>query len=355
MRILVDVMGGDNAPLETVKGACAAAKEYPAEYTLIGDKAQIEKIADENGLDLSAFTVIHTTDVMTMEDDPLSIRRAKKDSSMAVGLRMLANGEGDAFVSTGNTGALFAGATLLVRRIPGIQRSALATVLPGQNPIMLLDSGANVVVEPEYLEQFALMGSIYMKKMFSVASPRVALLNNGSESCKGTPTHVEAYQRLSQMDGINFVGNIEASRFAFNTCDVLVTDGFTGNILLKGIEGLSKLMFGSIKEALKGNWLTYLGAALIKKPMREMKKSLDPNEYGGAPLLGIAHPVIKAHGSSNAKAFKNAIRQAIRYADSGMIDEIAKEAVVFAEKRKQEREALHASAGNENGALPNSK
>ena len=309
---------------------------------MIGDREQIEQIAKENQLDLSPFTIVHTTDVMTMEDDPLSIRRAKKDSSMAVGLRMLANGEGDAFVSTGNTGALFTGATLLVRRIPGIQRSALATILPGQNPVMLLDCGANVVVEPAYLEQFALMGSIYMKKMFSIDSPRVALLNNGTESCKGTPMHVETYQRLSQLNCINFVGNVEANRFAFNTCDVLVTDGFTGNILLKGIEGLGKLLFGSIKETLRGGVLTMLGALLIKKPMRAMKKQMDPNEYGGAPLLGIAHPVIKAHGSSNAKAFKNAIRQAIQYAESGMIEEIAKEATYFTEQRKQEREAARA-------------
>ena len=342
MRILVDVMGGDYAPLETVKGACEAAKEFSADYTLIGDREQIEKIAVENQLDLSVFTIVHTTDVMTMEDDPLSIRRAKKDSSMAVGLRMLANGEGDAFVSTGNTGALFTGATLLVRRIPGIQRSALATVLPGQNPVMLLDCGANVVVEPAYLEQFALMGSIYMKKMFSLESPRVALLNNGTESCKGTPVQVEAFQRLSQLDCIHFVGNIEANRFMLDTCDVLVTDGFTGNILLKSIEGIGKFLFGSIKETLRGGFLTTLGAACVKKPLRSMKKKMDPNEYGGAPLLGIARPVIKAHGSSNAKAFKNAIRQAIQYAESGMIDEIAKEASVFLERRKQEREAARA-------------
>jgi glycerol-3-phosphate acyltransferase PlsX len=209
-----------------------AAKEYAADYTLIGDREQIEKIAGENGWDISSFTIVHTTDVMTMEDDPLSIRRAKKDCSMAIGLRMLANGEGDAFVSTGNTGALFTGATLLVRRIPGIQRAALATVLPGTNPVMLLDCGANVVVEPDYLEQFAVMGSIYMKKMFSLESPRVALLNNGTESCKGTPVHVEAYQKLSQSECIHFVGNVEANKIAIGACDVLVTDGFTGNIPL---------------------------------------------------------------------------------------------------------------------------
>lgn len=342
MKILVDVMGGDLAPLETVKGVCDAAKEYPAEYIIIGDRDQIEKIAQEQHLDLSSFEIVHTTEVMTMEDDPLSIRRAKKESSMAVGLRMLANGEGDAFVSTGNTGALFAGATLLVKRIRGIQRAALATILPGQNPVMLLDCGANVVVEPEYLEQFALMGSIYMKKMFSVESPRVALLNNGSESCKGTPMHVDAYQRLSRLEGINFIGNMEANRFVFDTCDVLVTDGFTGNILLKSVEGIGKMMFGSIKSALKSSFGAKIGALLVKKPLRGMKKQLDPNEYGGAPLLGIAHPVIKAHGSSNAKAFKNAIRQAIQYAQSGMIEEITKEAAAFDEKRKQEREAARA-------------
>lgn len=346
MRILVDVMGGDNAPLETVKGACDAAREFPAEYTLIGDREQIEKIAADNGLDLSSFTIVHTTDVMTMEDDPLSIRRAKKNSSMAVGLQMLANGEGDAFVSTGNTGALFAGATLIVRKIPGIQRPALATILPGQNPVMLLDSGANVVVEARYLEQFALMGSIYMKKMYALESPRVGLLNNGAESCKGTPMHVEAYQRLSDMDGINFVGNIEANRFAFGTCDVLVTDGFTGNILLKGVEGVGKLVFQLLKETFHSNFLTMLAASMIKKPLRGMKKQLDANEHGGAPLLGIARPVIKAHGSSNAKAFKNAIRQALQYAQSGMIDEIAKEATVREEQRKKEREVAHTAAEN---------
>ncbi len=340
-------MGGDNAPLETVKGVCAAAKEFPAEYTVIGDREQIEKIAAENSLEISSFTIVHTTDVMTMEDDPMSIRRAKKDCSMAVGLRMLAAGEGDAFVSTGNTGALFTGATLLVKRIHGIQRAALATVLPGQNPVMLLDCGANVVVEPSYLEQFALMGSIYMRKMFSLPEPRVALLNNGSEECKGTPMHVEAYRLLSQMDSIHFVGNIEGNRFAFDTCDVVVTDGFTGNILLKGVEGIGKLLFGSIKDALKGGPVTLLGAMMLKKKFKAIKKKMDPNEYGGAPLLGIAHPVIKAHGSSNAKAFKNAIGQAIRYAESGMIEEITKEAELFAERRKQEREAARASAGND--------
>jgi len=346
VRILVDVMGGDHAPLETVKGAYDAAREFPAEYTLIGDQPQIEKIAADNGLDLSAFTIVHTTDVMTMEDDPLSIRRAKKNSSMAVGLQMLANGEGDAFVSTGNTGALFAGATLIVRKIPGIQRPALATILPGQNPVMLLDSGANVVVEPRYLEQFALMGSIYMKKMYALDAPRVALLNNGAESCKGTPMHVEAYQLLSAMDGINFVGNIEANRFAFGTCDVLVTDGFTGNILLKGIEGVGKMVFQSLRETLHSSVLTMIAAAVIKKPLRGMKKQLDANEYGGAPLLGISRPVIKAHGSSNAKAFKNAIRQALQYAQSGMIDEISKEAMARESQRKKEREVAQSVAEN---------
>ena len=346
MRILVDVMGGDNAPLETVKGACDAAKEFPAEYVMIGNRDEIERIAEENKLDLTPFQIVHASDVVTMEDDPLCVRRAKKESSMAVALRMLANGEGDALVSTGNTGALFAGATLLVRRIPGIQRAALATVLPGQNPVLLLDCGANVVVEPEYLEQFALMGSIYMEKIFSLEKPRVALLNNGTESGKGTPMHVEAYRRLSQMDSIHFVGNIEASRFVFDQCDVVVTDGFTGNILLKSIEGIGKLLFGSIKEALQSGPIACLGALLVKKPLKKMKKRMDPNEYGGAPLLGIARPVIKAHGSSNAKAFKNAIRQAISYAESGMINEIAKVAAVYEEKRKKEREAAKVSTGS---------
>lgn len=344
MKILVDIMGGDNAPVETLKGACLAAREYPAEYVLIGDEEQIKQAAAAHALDLTPFTIVHTTEIVTMEDDPLCIRRAKAESSMAVGLRMLAAGEGDAFVSTGNTGALFTGATLIVRKIRGIQRPALATILPGKTPVMLLDSGANVVVEASYLEQFALMGSIYMKKMYSLKSPRVGLLNNGAESCKGTPLQIEAYQRLSAMDSIHFVGNVEANRFAFGVCDVLVTDGFTGNILLKGVEGVGKLVFRLLRDTLQSSFLTHVAAAMIRKPLYAMKKQLDANEYGGAPLLGITRPVIKAHGSSNAKAFKNAIRQALQYAQSGMIDEITKEAARIEERRKKEKEREVAAA-----------
>ncbi len=338
MRIIVDVMGGDNAPLETVKGVCEAAAEYSASYILVGDKDQIKKVAEENNLDLSRFEIVHTESVITMEDDPLSVVRAKSDSSMSTGLRMLSEGKGDVFVSTGNTGALFTGATLIVRKIRGISRPALATVLPMQPPVLLLDSGANVVVTEEYLEQFAVMGSAYMHKMYNIESPRVGLLNNGAEEHKGTPLQVETYKRLSSCERINFVGNIEGNQIPTDACDVLVTDGFTGNVLLKTIEGMGKLMSKTLKDIFYANTFSKMSGLVMKKKLDEIKRDFDATEHGGAPLLGISKPVIKAHGSSNAKAFKNAIRQAMNYYNSGMIYNIADAAAEFVERKKLERE-----------------
>lgn len=334
MRIIVDVMGGDNAPLETVKGVCQAAAEYDAEYTVVGNRSEIEKIAQENGLDLSGFELVHAETVIDMEDDPLSVVRAKSDSSMSTGLRLLAEGKGDAFVSTGNTGALFTGATLIVRKIKGIQRAALAMILPVNPPLLLLDCGANVVVNDEYLEQFAVMGSAYMKKMYKLRSPRVGLLNNGTEESKGTELQRLAYQRLSACNKIKFVGNVEGSAIPNDVCDVLVTDGFTGNVVLKTIEGVSKLMMHSIKDIFYANALTKVSALMVKGRVSEFKKNFDATEHGGAPLLGISRPVIKAHGSSNANAFKNAIRQAIAYSNSGMIYDIADAAADFMAAKK---------------------
>ncbi|MBE6662130.1 MAG: phosphate acyltransferase PlsX [Ruminococcaceae bacterium] len=339
MRIIVDVMGGDNAPLETVKGVCAAAAEYNASYIIVGDKPQIEKIAEENGLDLRRFEIVHTETVIGMEDDPLSVVRAKSDSSMSVGLRLLAEGKGDAFVSTGNTGALFTGATLIVRKIKGIQRAALAMMLPTDPPLLLLDCGANVVVNDEYLEQFAVMGSAYMKKMYRLEAPRVGLLNNGTEECKGTELQITAYKRLSVCDRIHFVGNVEGHAIPQNVCDVLVTDGFTGNVVLKTIEGVSKLLMHSMKDIFYANALTKMSALMVKSRVDDFKKRFDATEHGGAPLLGISRPVIKAHGSSNANAFKNAIRQAIAYGNSGVIYDIVDAAAEFAAAKKAAKEA----------------
>ena len=337
MKVIVDAMGGDNAPLETVKGVCAAADEYTADYILVGNKPEIEQIAEDNNLDLSRFEIVHTDTVITMEDEPLAVMRSKSDSSMSIGLKMLADGKGDAFVSTGNTGALFTGATLIVRKIKGISRAALASVLPMNPPLMLLDCGANVAVTDECLEQFAVMGSAYMKKMYNLESPRVGLLNNGSEPHKGTQLQVDTYKRLSERDGINFVGNVEANLVPFNACDVLVTDGFTGNILLKSTEGMGKFMMRTMKAIYSGR-IAKVSALIVKKKLETVKKDFDATEHGGAPILGMSKPVIKAHGSSNAKAFKNAIRQAINYHNSGIVYDIAEVAADFAARKKLAKE-----------------
>lgn len=337
MRIIVDVMGGDKAPEETVKGVIQATRELNASYIMVGNRFEIERIAKENDFDIRRIDIVHTESVLTMEDDPLCVVRAKQDSSMAVGLRLLAQGQGDAFVSTGNTGALFTGATLIVRKAKGVSRAGIGTVLPLQNPVLLLDTGANISVTEENLEQFAEMGSAYMRKMYGIEHPRVGLLNNGAESHKGTALQQSAYKVLGENQNINFVGNIEASILPFDVCDVIVTDGFTGNILLKCTEGLGKLLLGKLKEVLYSTPVTKVAALSMKKQLGAMKKDFDASEHGGAPILGISKPVIKAHGSSDAKAFKNAIRQAIAYANSGVIYEVADAAAAYAERKKSLR------------------
>lgn len=325
MKIIVDVMGGDRAPEETVRGVFLAADELNARYILVGDRAKIEKIAAEENFDLHRVEIVHTEIAISMEDEPLSVVRAKKESSMSLGLRLLSEGRGDAFVSAGNTGALFAGATLITRKIKGVQRAGIGSILPFQNPVLLLDAGANISVNEENLLQFAMMGSAYMKRVCGVENPRVGLLNNGSESQKGTPLQQTAFVRLSESNAINFVGNVEASVLPFDVCDVLVTDGFTGNILLKCVEGCGKLLLGRMKEIFYSTPATKLAALTMKKQLAEMKQDYDPSERGGAPILGISRPVVKAHGSSDAKAIKNAIRQAIEYSHSGAIYSIAEE------------------------------
>ncbi len=322
-------MGGDNAPRELVRGAYAASLENSASFILVGDSAEIQRIAREDGLDLSHFDIIDASETVFMDDDPLTVIKAKSNSSMAVSLRMLAAGEGDAVVSTGNTGALFTGATLIVRKIKGIRRPAIAGLLPMECPVLLLDSGANVSVTEEYLCQFAVMGSIYMQKNFGIRSPRVGLLNNGAESCKGTPLQQNTYKMLAAMPEINFVGNVEADKVPFNACDVLVCDGFTGNILLKSMEGMGRLVKKTLKKVFYANAVTKLSALGVKKNLGAELSRLDSSELGGAPILGISKPVIKAHGSSDAKAVKNAVKQAIFYASSGTIVNIAKEIKVY--------------------------
>lgn len=327
MKILIDAMSGDNAPLEMIKGAYLAKQEYKHEILLIGDENIISDIAVKEEIDLTGIRIIHSTEVITMEDRPLCVVREKKQSSMSVGLRLLAGGEVDAFVSAGNTGALITGATLIVRRFKGINRPAIASVLPLSNPVLLMDSGANLNCTSDDLCQFAFMGAKYMEKIYDLDRPRVGLLNNGTEYNKGNPLQVETYQLLSE-SGLNFVGNIESKGVPFDEVDVLVTDGFTGNIFLKSIEGMGKFMLQMLKEVLTTNIVMAASTALtMGEKRKELKRRFDANEHGGAPILGVRAPVIKAHGSSDANAIKNATRQAISFVENGISEDIR----IFAE------------------------
>jgi glycerol-3-phosphate acyltransferase PlsX len=267
-----------------------------------------------------------------MEDKPLAVVREKRDSSMSVGLKQLSQGDGDAFVSAGNTGALITGATLIVKRIKGINRAAIATVLPLDNPILLIDAGANLTVTSDNICQFAFMGAKYMERIYEIDRPRVGQLNNGTEYNKGNALQVESFQLLSE-SGLNFVGNVESKALPFNVCDVLVTDGFTGNILLKSVEGMGKFMLHTLKDVFYTNLATKVSALTMKDKIRDMKHRFDASEHGGAPLLGISRPVIKAHGSSDANAIKNAVRQAISFVEGGINEDITAFAEDYDDKK----------------------
>lgn len=342
MRVIVDVMSGDHAPLATLCGAALACDEYGVDVLLVGDEAEIRRAAEAEGIDLGRFAITHALSTVDMRDDPLSVVKKKRDSSMSIGLHMLADGEGDAFVSAGNTGALVAGASLIVRRIKGIQRAGIATVLPFPTPCLLIDSGATPEVGAAHLEQFAFMGCRYFEKACGVTNPRVGLLNLGSEPEKGSEVLREAYALL-QDSGLNFVGNVEGNDIPDGVCDVLVTDGFTGNVLLKFTEGIGKYMLQVMKGLFTSNTLTKFAYRSIRGKMGALKRSFNSSEYGGAPLLGIAQPVIKAHGSSDALAIKNAIGQAIRFAESGVNREIARYALDYDEEARTRAKARAAA------------
>ncbi|MBE6636081.1 MAG: phosphate acyltransferase PlsX [Ruminococcaceae bacterium] len=333
MRILVDVMSGDNAPLEIIKGAIAASLEYrDHQIMIIGDENVISDAVVKNELVLGDIEIINSPGIITMEDRPLSVVREKKDSSMAMGLKMLSKGECDAFVSAGNTGALITGATLIVKRIPGINRAAIASILPLSCPVLLMDSGANLNVTSDNIVQFAFMGAKYMEKIYEIERPRVGQLNNGTEYNKGNELQIEAYQLLSE-SGLNFVGNVEAKEAPFGVCDVLVCDGYSGNIFLKCVEGMGKFLMGLLKDVLRTNVVTMASTLTMKNKIKEIKQQFDASEHGGAPLLGISRPVIKAHGSSDEKAIKNAVRQAIFFVNSGINDDITSFAMDYDEKK----------------------
>lgn len=324
MKIIIDAMGGDNAPEEIVKGAVIAHKTLGYDVVLVGREEEIRRcLKVEQAEDQPGIEIRHAADVIDMNDDPTAAIRRKKDASMVVALNMLRNGEGDAVVSAGSTGALLTGATLIVRRIKGIRRAALAPALPNKGAgALLIDCGANAECTTEQLVQFAYMGQLYSCRMLHVENPRVALLNNGTEEHKGTALHQETYQALKKAQDLNFVGNVEGSQVLFGEVDVIVTDGFSGNILLKSIEGTAKFLMKSIKEVLMSGLKNQIAALMIKKDIGALKAMMDPNEIGGTALLGISKPVIKAHGSSEASAIVNAIRQAGAFAESGFIKTI---------------------------------
>ncbi len=325
MKIIVDAMGGDNAPEAIVKGAVRARDELGVELVLVGRKEEIEKYLGE---DRSGISIVDAREVITMEDDPSTATRRKKDASMTVALELLKNGEGDAMVSAGSTGALLTGATLIVKRIKGIRRAAMAPMLPSrENGIILIDCGANVECTPEYLLQFAYMGSYYAHRMMGLTQPRVGLLNIGTEETKGGELQHETYKLLkkaSEEGRINFVGNVEASTMLFGGVDVVVSDGFSGNIVLKTAEGVAKWLFTELKGMFMMSTKNKLAAAVIKKDVKGIAKKMDSNEVGGTAFLGISKPVIKAHGSSGEAAFFAAIRQAKAFAEAGIVEDIVK-------------------------------
>ena len=321
MKIIVDGFGGDNAPLAVLQGCELAVKEYGVDIVVTGDQETLKKTAQENGVSLEHISFHHAPSVITMEDEPTSILKEKADCSMAAAFQLVKDGKGDAFVSAGNTGAILVGATFLLKRIKGVKRAALASVIPtATGCYLLMDCGANVECRPEVLTQFGVMGSLYMKKVMKTANPKVGLINIGAEETKGGELQIAALAQMKEAP-INFTGNVEARELPKGAVDVAVADGFTGNIVLKLTEGMGSLMSTKLKE-LFGGAVGKLAGALVLSKIKALKKSMDYTEYGGAPLLGIAQPVIKAHGSSNPKAFKNAIRQARDFAQSGMIEEL---------------------------------
>ena len=328
MKIIVDAMGGDNAPLEIVKGALQGRARWGVDIVLTGDAAQILRALEECGEKTvpQGVEIANTTQTVEMCDDPATVFRHKKDASMGVGLTMLRDGKADALVSAGSTGALLTGATLITKRVRGIRRAAMAPVIPTTTGrAVLIDCGANAECTPEYLVQFAYLGNFYAKRVLGIGTPRVGLLNIGAEDSKGTDLQKQTLVRLREADAaghLHFIGNIEAKEAIKGGCDVIVTDGFSGNILLKTMEGVGSFAGSALKGMFKKNLLTKLAALAVMPGLRDFKAQLDPNKVGGTAFIGISKPVIKAHGASNAEAIKNAVGQAKQFAQSGLVADI---------------------------------
>ena len=337
MRIVVDGMGGDNAPKAVVGGVVEAINEFNVEIAITGDKELLEQEFADYEFDRSKLEIIHTTEVIENEDKPVQAIRRKKDSSMVVALNLVKENKADAIVSAGSTGALLTGATLIVGRIKGIDRPCLCPCMPNIKGGMTIiaDSGANADCKPRNLSEFAMMSNIYLKKVLGMENPRIGLGNIGAEEGKGNELVKSAYNELKTMD-LNFVGNIEGRDVIESKADVIVCDGFTGNIMLKTCEGVAMGMMKLMKETLMSSFKGKLGALLIKEDMRKLKAFLDYSEYGGAPFLGVKGGVIKAHGSSNSKAIKNAIKQAINFTEGNVVEDI--EAYILSKKEDEKKQ-----------------
>ena len=327
MKIILDGMGGDLAPVETVKGAVQAEAQIDEEIIIVGQKDRIDRELKNNRYKGDRISVVDGSEVITMHDSPVKAIRQKKDSSLVKGLTMLKEGEGDLFISAGNTGALIVGARLLLGRIRGIDRPALASVYPNMatlEPCLLVDAGGSAESKAQNLLEYGLMGSIFVEKVWGRPAPRVGLVNLGAEESKGTSVTKDAFHRLKDSN-INFIGNVEGRDVPKGACDVIVCDGFVGNVMLKLTEGVAESMFKLVKKSITETTKAKIGGALIKGQLMKMKNEFDYEEYGGAPVLGVNAPVMKMHGSSTATAVRNAIIKGIPYARENVVDIIRSE------------------------------
>lgn len=332
MKIIIDAMGGDNAPQAPVEAAVKAVGELKVEIVLVGDTETIKNELSKYTYPQDKITIAHADEVVSNYDEPVKAVRTKKGASVVVAAEMLKKGEGDAMLSMGNTGALLAAGLLVVGRIKGVLRPALATLLPSaKGPKMLIDAGANTNCRPENLVQFGLMGSVYMKNVLGIENPTVGLMSNGEEEGKGDELTKETFPKM-QKAPINFIGNIEGRDVMEGTADVITCDGFVGNVILKTVEGMGHVVSGKLKGIFIKSFLTKIGALFVMKGINEFKQSMDYREYGGAPLLGTKKPVIKGHGSSDSKAVFSAIYQAKKFVETNVIDEIVKNVNVMEEK-----------------------
>ncbi len=342
MKIILDAMGGDYAPQAPVMGALHAAKDFGAQITLVGKGEEILEVLRQQGIEdiPQGIEIVNAEEVVDMHDDPANVIRKKKNSSMVIGLKMLSEEQGGAFISAGSTGALLSGATLIVKRVKGIRRAAMGPAMPNKagGKTVILDCGANAECTPEFLLQFGMVGSLYAKKYLGVENPKVGLLNIGTEDTKGTPLQKEAYallQDASDKGILNFTGNVEARDVPLGAVDVVVCDGFSGNVLLKSIEGTAMFMGSLISKMFKKNIFSKLSAMLVMKDIKAFKKLLDYREIGGTQFLGIRKPVIKAHGASDDTAFRNAVKQAMDAANSDISEELEQALKALAVKENE--------------------